>query len=202
MFFGLTNSPAMFQMMMNDLFSDLIRCGVVIVYMDDILVFTHTLTEHRKVVCEVLQILQDNKLCLKPKKCEFKKQEIEYLGMIIQRGHVAMDMKKVEAIRDWPIPQNKHDLQQFLGFVNFYWCFICNYAQITSPLHCLTGLAPWLWSAKEQRAFEDLKLAATSAPVLAIPADDAPYRVEADSSGYATGAVLSQFQPDGLWHPE
>ncbi|KAF8649442.1 hypothetical protein AX14_008687 [Amanita brunnescens Koide BX004] len=69
------------------------------------------------------------------------------------------------------------------------------------PLHRLTGLAPWLWSAKEQHAFEDLKLAATSAPVLAIPADDAPYCVEANSSGYATGAVLSQFQPDGLWHP-
>ncbi|KAF8636842.1 hypothetical protein AX14_010379 [Amanita brunnescens Koide BX004] len=84
MFFGLTNSPATFQTMMNDLFSDLICHGVIIVYMDDILVFTHTLMEHRKLIHEALQILQDNKLCLKPEKCEFEKWEIEYLGMIIQ----------------------------------------------------------------------------------------------------------------------
>lgn len=201
MFFGLTNSPATFQTMMNDLFADLIRRGVVIVYMDDILVFTRTLQEHREVVREVLQILMDNKLCLKPEKCEFEKEEIEYLGMLIQRGRIVMDPKKVEAIAHWPVPQNKHDLQQFLGFVNFYRRFIRNYAQIASPLHRLTGLAPWSWSPKEQHAFESLKLAATSAPVLTIPADNAPYRVEADSSGYATGAVLSQLQPNGLWHP-
>jgi hypothetical protein len=84
MFFGLTNSPATFQTMMNNLFSDLIHRGVVIVYMDDILVFTHTLEEHQEVICEVLQILKDNKLYLKPEKCEFEKREIEYLGMIIR----------------------------------------------------------------------------------------------------------------------
>jgi hypothetical protein len=112
-----------------------------------------------------------------------------------------MDLKKVEAITSWPIPQNKHDLQQFLGFVNFYRRFIHNYARIASPLHRLTGLAPWSWSSKEQQAFQDLKSAATSAPVLAIPADNAPYHIEADSSGYTTGTVLSQLQPDGFWHP-
>ncbi|KIL70533.1 hypothetical protein M378DRAFT_117693 [Amanita muscaria Koide BX008] len=201
MFFGLTNSPATFQTMMNDLFRDLVRQGTVIVYMDDILIFTKTLEEHRSVTRAVLTILKNNKLCLKPEKCEFERTKIEYLGIVISRGSIAMDPKKVAAIMQWPVPRTKQELQQFLGFLNFYRRFIHNFAKLAQPLYPLTGNAPWHWSAVEASAFDSLKTAVTSAPVLAIPKDDAPYRLETDSSGYATGAVLSQLQDDHSWHP-
>jgi hypothetical protein len=96
--FGMTNSPATFQSLMNSVFADLIAIGVVAVYMDDILIYTSTIAEHRKIVREVLQRLQDHDLYLKPEKCEFEKQEIEYLGMIIRPGEVCMDPGKVSAV--------------------------------------------------------------------------------------------------------
>lgn len=201
MFFGLTNSPATFQTMMNELFQNLVRRGVVIVYIDDILIFTKTLAEHRRVVREVLEILKTNKLYLKPEKCEFECSEIEYLGLIIKEGSVAMDPKKIAAILDWPHPTNRTELQRFLGFANFYHRFIANFAQIAHPLHSLTGKAPWKWTATEQAAFCALQHAVATAPTLAIPSDHGQYRVEADSSGFATGAVLSQYQDDGTWRP-
>lgn len=104
MFFGLCNSPATFQTMMNDILGDLVHRGVVMVYMDDILVFTESLEEHRQVVREVLQILRDHKLYLKPEKCSFEKEKIDYLGMIIGGGAVEMDPEKVRAVSDWPAP--------------------------------------------------------------------------------------------------
>jgi hypothetical protein len=91
MFFGLTNSPATFQTMMNDLFRNLVSQGVVIVYMDDILIFTNSLEEHRRITREVLKILHDNHLFLKVEKCEFERREIEYLGLVIRQGQVSMD---------------------------------------------------------------------------------------------------------------
>lgn len=119
MFFGLTNSPATFQTMMNDIFRDLINRGVVVVYLDDIMIFTRTLEEHRKIVREVLEILRTNKLYLKDEKCEFERTKTEYLGMIISEGSVEMDPAKVAGIMEWPIPKCKRDVQAFLGFTNF-----------------------------------------------------------------------------------
>jgi hypothetical protein len=107
MFFGLTNSPATFQTMMNDLFRDLISRGVVIVYMDDILIFTNSLEEHRQVTREVLQILRNNQLYLKAEKCAFERTQIEYLGLIIRHGEVSMDPIKVQGVQDWPRPTMK-----------------------------------------------------------------------------------------------
>jgi Reverse transcriptase (RNA-dependent DNA polymerase) len=120
MFFGLTNSPATFQTMMNHILRDLINEGKVAVYLDDILIFTKDLTEHREVVSRVLQILRENKLSLKPQKCEFEKEEMKYLGMIIGHGEVRMDQAKVAAVGKWPTPKNKKEVQQFLGFANYY----------------------------------------------------------------------------------
>lgn len=104
MFFGLTNSPATFQALMNSIFSDLIATGKVAVYLDDILIFTLTLEEHRKITHEVLHRLRQHDLYLRPEKCEFEQQEIEYLGLIIKEGEVRMDPSKVEAVRNWPAP--------------------------------------------------------------------------------------------------
>ena len=194
MFFGLTNSPATFQAMMNDIFRDLISAGHVIVYMDDILIFTDDITTHRLITRQVLQILLDNNLSLKLKKCVFEVEEVEYLGVIIAHGMMRMDPKKVEAVASWPTPRNKKDVQQFLGFVNFYRRFVRNFARLATPLNRLCGSSPWVWSSTEQDAFLALRKAATEGPVLSLPLDNAPFRVEADSSGYATGAVLGQLQ--------
>ena len=110
MFFGLTNSPATFQTMMNHLFRDLINKGKVVVYMDDIVIFTKTLEEHCTIVKEALQILRDNKLSLKHIKCDFETVETEYLGLIVSEGQIKMDSGKVKGVTNWLIPKNRKEL--------------------------------------------------------------------------------------------
>ena len=111
MFFGLTNSPATFQSMMNDIFRELILTGHVIIYMDDILIFTDDLATHQLITQQVLTILQKNNLFLKPEKCFFEALEVEYLGVIVSQGSIKMDPKKIEALRDWPTPRCKKHVQ-------------------------------------------------------------------------------------------
>ena len=200
MFFGLTNSPATFQNFMNHIFKDLIHQGVVSVYMDDILVHTTTHSQHQQIVKEVLRILRDNDLFLKPEKCIFHADEVEYLGMIVGKGQIRMDPAKITAIRDWPTPTNKQELQRFLGFCNYYRRFIKGYSALAKPLTHLTGNTPWSWTENEHLAFECLILSVTTEPVLQMPRREGQFRIEADSSDYAIGAVLSQLQ-DGRWHP-
>lgn len=134
MFFGLTNSPATFQAMMDNIFRDMIDQGHVAVYLDDIIVFTQTLEEHRKIVQEVLHRLEQNDLFLKPEKCEFEKDSVEYLGLVIKEGELHMDPVKTKAITEWPVPRNKKDVQSFRGFANFYRHFIKDFGKITKPL--------------------------------------------------------------------
>jgi len=134
MFFRLCNSPSTFQTMMNNLLHDLIVHGVVMVYMDDILVYTSTLDEHQKVVMEVLEILEKNKLFPKPEKCEFEKESIEYLGVVVGNRTVSMDPHKVSAVRDWPRPRNVKETECFLGFCNFYRKFIADFASIARSM--------------------------------------------------------------------
>jgi hypothetical protein len=143
MFFGLTNLPATFQSMMNMLFKDEIDLEMVVIYMDNILIFTKTMEEHTEMINRVLKKLEENKLFLKPKKCLFHKSKVEYLGLIISHNTVKMDPLKVQAISEWPIPQQKHNIQQFLGFVNFYQHFIEGFAKIAKPLLELMGKAKW-----------------------------------------------------------
>ena len=200
MFFGLTNSPATFQTMMNDIFRIEINQGQVIIYLDDILIFSKTLKDHHKKVRRVMQVLRENRLTLKIEKCLFDKTEIEYLGLIISQGTIAMDPIKVEGVKDWPLPMNKCDIQSFLGFCNFYRQFIKDFSKIAKPLTSLTGNAPWKWTDEEQQSFEQMKTLITTAPVLLNPSDDDPFRLETDASEYAIGAVLSQKQGD-KWHP-
>ena len=130
MFFGMTNSPATFQALMNSVFADLVAKGVVAVYLDDILIFTATLEEHRQVVSEVLKRLQQHDLFLRPEKCEFEQKSIEYLGLIIEEGKVRMDPAKVKAVREWTVPKNLKEVRSFVGFSNFYRCFIKDFAKI------------------------------------------------------------------------
>jgi len=120
MFFGLQNSLATFQSMMNALFDDLIKEGWVIIYMDDILIFSKDLEEHHILVKKVLQWLEEEDLFLKPEKCFFEKPSIKYLGMIISQDKIQMDPTKLSAVLDWPILKCVKDVQSFLGFGNFY----------------------------------------------------------------------------------
>ena len=138
MFFEITNSPTTFQTMMNDIFQNLIAEGIVVVYLNDILIFTKTEEKHAQVVRQVLQVLKENKLFLYPEKCEFYKQQIKYLGLVISENEVSMDLVKVAGVQEWPTPENKTDVQTFLDFVNFYQRFIQNFFAKARPLFDLT----------------------------------------------------------------
>jgi hypothetical protein len=158
MFFGMTNSPATFQGLMNSIFSNLIAAGTVAVYLDDILIFTNTLEEHWKIVREVLKRLRNHNLYLQPEKCEFEKTEVEYLGLIISKGRVAMDPAKIRAVKEWEQPKNLRNVCAFIGFANFYQRFIKGFAQMARPLHDLTKKdAAWRWTSAEQQAFQSIK---------------------------------------------
>jgi len=134
MFFGMTNSPTTFQTMMNNIFRTLIVEGIVVVYLDDILIFTRTEEKHERAVRRVLKVLAEHKLFLCPEKCEFHRKEIEYLGLVISENKVAMDPVKVAGVCDWPTPENQTDVQAFIGFVNFYRYFIRDFSTIARPL--------------------------------------------------------------------
>ena len=156
--------------MMNDIFWNLIAEGIVVVYLDDILIFTKTEEKHAQAVRRVLQVLKENKLFFHSEKCEFYKQRIEYLDLVISENEVSMDLVKVAGVREWPTLENKTDVQAFLGFVNFYWRFIRDFSAKARPLFDLTcSEQVWTWSRKKQAAFEDLKTVVTTAPVLVSP---------------------------------
>ena len=135
MFFGLCNSPATFQTMMDAIFEELIERSVIVVYMDDILIFAKTKEDLEQFTKEVLQILKDNDLFLKPEKCEFAKTEVTYLGYIIREKQIAMDPIKIKGIEEWPAPDTLTKLRSFLGFTNFYRRLIKGYANIARPLN-------------------------------------------------------------------
>jgi hypothetical protein len=203
MFFELTNSPATFQPLMNSIFVDLIAKGVVAVYLNDILIYTKTIKEHRKITRKVLCRLEENDLYLRPAKCEFECTEVEYLGMLIRENHVSMDPAKVQAVTDWPAPWNLKDVRGFLGFANFYRHFIEGFACIARPLNDLTKKdAPWSWGPSQQEALSKLKARFTSSPVFVMWQPDFEMRMKVDALAFATGRVISQKQTsDGLHHP-
>ena len=199
--FGLTNAPATFQNMMNEIFKDLIDVFVII-YLDDILIFSDNKEDHVKHFQEVLKRLREHDLFCKPEKCEFFRKLVEYLGLIISKGCIAMDEGKVKAILEWPVPKNVKDIQAFLGFANFYRRFIEDFSGIVKPMTSLLRKdAPWKWTQAEEESFKTLKDRFTNAPVLVMPDMTKQFIVEADASDFATGAVLSQKQDDGKIHP-
>src|SRR5258705_26193 len=187
MFFRLCNSPTTFQMMMNDILQDFIHNGEAICYMDDILIYSRTLSDHRQTIHQVLTTLCKQRLFLKPEKCKFEQKEVEYLRLVISKDHVAMDPTKV---------------QSFLGFVNFYWKFIYDFSNVARPLYALTRKTQqWVWGSPKQKAFDALKKAVTSAPILTFPSQSGCFRLKCNTSNFATGVVLSQAQADGTHQP-
>src|SRR6266446_283802 len=202
MFFGLCNSPTTFQMMMNNILQDFIHNGEAICYMDNILVYSCTLSNHWRIIHQVLSTLWKQRLFLKPEKCKFEQKEVEYLRLVISKDHVAMDPTKVCGVTEWPTPMKVKEVQSFLGFVNFYQKFIHDFSNVACPLYALTHKTHhWVWGSPEQKAFDALKKAVTSAPILTFPSQSGRFHLECDTSNFATGAVLSQVQADGMHQP-
>ena len=193
MFFGLTNSPATFQHMMDNIFIKQVQDLTIIVYMDDILVFTDDLEKHRKVVNEVLELCRLHKLYLKLEKCQFEQTKIDFLGIVIEAGNVTMDPIKTKAVNDWPVPKTLCEVRSFMQFCNFYRAFIPEFAGIMVPFNELTKKdVPFTWGPWQQEAFTKLKEIIKNDVALMLPVPGARYRVETDSSDYAVGAVLHQ----------
>jgi len=169
MIFRLCNSPVTFQTMMDNIFNNLITEGVVLVYLDNILIFTETLEKHRKVTWRVMELLWKHNLFLKPKKCESKKTVVEYLRVVISQNSIKMDPVKVAGVTEWPTPSNRKEVQSFLGFTNFYRRFIQGFSHLARPLFDLTWKdMEWRWGAEEQSAFDSLKEQIITALILAL----------------------------------
>jgi hypothetical protein len=144
----------------------------------------------------------ENDLYLKPKKCEFCKEKIKWLGMVIQEGKITMDPGKLKGIQDWPAPTTMKQVRGFLGFGNFYRRFIRGFSEIAQPLNDLLKKdRRFEWTKECQQAFDNLKIRFTSEPVLVMPDQSKPFQIECDASKYASGAVLTQLYSNGDRHP-
>src|SRR6266446_4161863 len=163
--------------------------------MDNILVYFHTLSDHWWIICQVLSTLWKWRLFLKPEKCKFEWKEVKYLRLVISKDNVAMDPTKVCGVTEWLTPMKVKEVQSFLGFMNFYRKFIHDFSDIACPLYALTRKTQqWVWGSPEQEAFNALKKAVTSAPVLTFPSQSGHFHLECNASNFPTRAVLSQEQ--------
>jgi len=202
MFFRMTNSPATFQAMMNEILRDLINKGKVAAFVNNVLVGTETEEGHNEIVEEILRRLEKNDLYIKPEKCVWKTRKIGFLGVVIGPDGIEMEAEKVDRVLSWSQPKNIKDVRKFLGLANYYRRFIKDFAQVARPMNVLTRKdKKWRWEEMQQKAFDELKRIFTSKPVLAAPDLDKEFRVEADASNYATGGVLSMKYSDEKWRP-
>ena len=200
--FGLSNAPAVFQTLVNDVLRDMLN-QFVFVYLDDILIFSPDEETHVEHVRRVLKRLLSNHLFAKAEKCEFHVSSVTFLGFIVSEDNIQMDPTKVSAVTGWPTPSTRKQLQQFLGFANFYRRFIRNFSSVAAPLHALTSSKTrFLWSLPADQAFKRLKEIFTSAPVLTLPDPHQQFVVEVDASDLGIGGILSQrSQADNKLHP-
>ena len=199
--FGMKNAPAIFQREMQRVFA--VRLGkAVLVFIDDILIFTQTVEEHDEVVRWVLARLCEEGYYANPDKCEFFIKEVSFLGHIINEHGIQVQQHKVKAVADWRTPTTRKEVKAFLGLTGYYRKFVEGYSRIALPLTELTKHSPrFEWGPEQQRAFDELKQRLTSAPILAHPDPTRQYVLNTDASGFAIAAVLSQQQPDGSVRP-
>lgn len=200
--FGLCNAPATFQRLMHDIFWEFLDKFVVI-YLDDIIVYSKTEDEHLQHLQQVFEVIQRHELYIQPEKCAFFTERIDFLGHFISAEGIEMDPKKVEAVKDWPIPKTRKEVMSFLGLANYYRRFIKGFSAIVKPISdLLSKKVNWNWTNIEEQAFHDIKTAMTTAPILQLPNPELPFTVTTDASDYAVGAVLTQKFPDTKFdHP-
>jgi hypothetical protein len=189
--FGLTNAPATFQATMNELFHPHLR-KYVLVFFDDILVYSKTWKEHINQIGQVLSILEKNQFYAKMSKCTFGKEEVEYLSHIISKNGVKVDPNKIKAIPERPRPKSISKLRGFLGLAGYYRRFVKNYAHLTAPLTNLLKKNSFHWNEESEKCFRNLKEIMSTTPVLATPDFSKPFIIECDASGFGIGAIMMQ----------
>ena len=187
--FGLCNAPSTFQSLMNHLLKPYLR-KFVLVFFDDILIYSGTWAAHLQHVDILLQLLRKHKLFVKMSKCVFGMEEVEYLSHIVGREGVKVDPKKIQAMQEWPQPKTLKSLRGFLGLTGYYRKFVRNYGRIAKPLTQLLKKNSFFWNEEAQQAFTALKTAMCSTPVLALPHFTKSFVIESDASGTGIGAVL------------
>ena len=196
--FGLTNAPGTFMHLMHQVFREFLD-DFVLVFLDDILIYSKTLEDHEAHVRRVLEVLRKEKLYAKESKCELFKTEVEFLGHHVGRDGVRMMEDKVKAVAEWPVPTKVGHVRAFLGTAGYYRKFIKDFSSIAAPLHDLTkDSVKFHWTSACQAAFVRLKSALQDGPVLALPDPSRPFVVHTDASGFAVGAVLMQDQGKGF----
>ncbi|KAL0550973.1 hypothetical protein IC582_010043 [Cucumis melo] len=188
--FGLTNASATFQALMNVVFKPYLR-KFVLVFFDDILVYSKNEDEHVVHLGKVLSSLREHSLYAN-KKCSFAQPKIEYLGHIISGGGVEVDPEKIRSIVDWPTPTNVREIRGFLGLTGYYRRFVKHYGSIAAPLIQLLKKGGFVWNKEAEEAFERLKSAMISLPVLALPNFEQPFEIETDALGVGVDAVLTR----------
>ena len=198
--FGLHGAPATFQHFINDVLREHLDIFVS-AYIDDLLIYSKTLREHKRHVRQVLGKLREAGLQVDIEKCEFHVEEVLYLGMIVGKHGIRMDPAKVAAIREWSRPQTIKDVQSLLGFANFYRRFIKGFSEVARPLSAFTGKIPWNWTPECQDAFDHLKTLMCTAPVLALYDPDKECVIETDASDHVSAGVFSQPDDEGLLRP-
>jgi len=199
--FGLSNAPPTFMRAMHNIFHDLLD-KILILYLDDILIFSNSEEDHLKHLEQVFMRLRAHKLYAKLSKCEFLMKEISFLGHVLSAGSVAMDPEKISAIKDWKTPNCSSDVRSFIGLAGYYHRFVKDFAEIAAPLYKTMNLdeKKFTWSEVEELSFRKLIDAISSAPVLRTANFDLPFLVTCDASIHAVGGVLSQQFSDGE-HP-
>jgi hypothetical protein len=191
--FGLTNAPSTFMRLMNEVLREFIK-KFVVVYLDDILIFSKTKAEHLKHLAIVMRKLQQEKLLINMKKCSFMKTELIYLGFVISVNELKMDLDKVEVIKNWPSPRNIFEVRSFHGLASFYRKFIRNFSGISVAMMDTVKKRhkSFHWTTEAEKSFNLLKRKITEQPVLVLPDFHKTFQVKCDASGYAIGSVLSQ----------
>jgi len=202
MFFRLTNSPATFQAMMNELLRDLINTRKVAAFINDVIIGTETEEGHDELVAEVIRRLEENNLYVKLEKCKWKVREVGFLRVVIGPEGIKMEEEKVKGVLEWPTPKCVKDVQKFLGLANYYRQFIKGFAFIARPLYDMVKKdKKWEWTEKQEKAFRELKERFTKELMLAAPYLDKKLRVEVDASDYAMEGVLLMEVENGRWKP-
>ena len=189
--FGLTNAPSTFMCVMNQTLRPFIG-KFVVVYFDDILIYSRDYAEHLDHLRQVLHTLQFEKFFIHLEKCSFAQNSVVFLGFVVSMQGVSADPSKVQAFLDWPVPSNVHEVRSFHGLASFYRRFIKNFSSIMAPLTECTKNGPFLWSKAAQDAFETIKRKLTEALVLRLPDFEQPFKVACDASHVGVGGVLSQ----------
>ena len=189
--FGLSNAPSTFMRLMNEVLRPFAgKC--LVVYFDDILVYSRSFEEHKEHLRAVCAKLQEERLFANLAKCSFLSSTVAFLGFVISASGISVDPIKTSAIRDWPTPSSLLDTRSFHGLAQFYRRFVRNFSAIAAPLTDMFRHNQFQWSADAERAFQQLKIALTTAPLLRLPDFTKLFDVETDASGIGIGAVLSQ----------